>query len=140
MADGDFIVVAFDGDCLMCSGGIRFLAERDRRNRLRFVKLQSPLGRDMERRSGVSGLSTMVVDPGTGGPILTKSSGVLLVLRELGGRWGLLARLAGLVPRGLRDAAYDFIAARRHRLTGGRQSCGLPSEAVRERLLDGERV
>ncbi len=138
MPDGDTILVAFDGDCLMCSGGIRFLAERDRRRRLRFVKLQSPLGRDMERRAGADGLSTMLVDPG--GPVMTKSSGALLLLRELGGGWGLLARLAGLIPRVLRDAAYDFIAVRRHRLSGGKQSCGLPSDAVRERLLDGEQV
>lgn len=132
------IVLAYDGDCLMCNGGIRFLAERDRSRRLRFVKLQSPLGRAMERRAGADGLSTILVD--TGDRMTVKSAAILSLLAELGGGWKAVARLGGLVPRRIADVAYDFIASRRHKLAGGRTFCGLPAESVRERLLDGEGV
>lgn len=132
------IVMAYDGDCLMCSSGVRFFAERDRHRRLRFVKLQSPMGRSMERRAGVDGLSTMLVDTGNG--ILAKSAAALEMLAALGGTWKTLAILGRCVPRPLADVLYDFIATRRHRLSGGRQACGLPADSVRERLLDGEEV
>src|SRR6266545_4057289 len=41
---------------------------------------------------------------------------VLDMLRRLGGGWRVLAALFGLVPRPLRDAAYDFVARVRFRL------------------------
>ena len=134
----DLIVVAFDGECLMCSRSIRFLAEHDPRRRFRFVKLQSPLGRRMEERAGTGMLNTALVE--SGGEVLSRSEAVLAILRELGGGWRMLAGLGCCLPRGMRDAAYDFIAARRHTWFGKGDACALPSEALRERLIDGEGV
>ena len=126
-------MVAFDGECLMCSRSIRFLAEHDPRRRLRFVKLQSPLGQSMEERAGTGTLNTALVE--ADGEVLSRSDGVLRILMELGGGWRLLSTLGRCVPRGLRDAAYDFIAARRHQWFGKGDACAMPSEALRERLL-----
>jgi len=50
------------------------------------------------------------------GALLTRSAGVLHLLRRLGGPWRVLAALSGLVPRPLRDAVYDFVARIRLRL------------------------
>lgn len=138
MSDNRPIVMAYDGDCLMCSSGVRFFAERDHNRRLRFVKLQSPLGRSMEQRAGVDGLSTMLVDAGDG--ILVKSAAALELLAALGGPWKALAIFGRCVPRRLANALYDFVAARRHQLSGGKHACGLPADSVRERLLDGKEV
>jgi predicted DCC family thiol-disulfide oxidoreductase YuxK len=41
-----------------------------------------------------------------------------------------------LVPRPLRDFVYDFIARRRHKWFGRRQSCMVPTPALRSRFLD----
>jgi predicted DCC family thiol-disulfide oxidoreductase YuxK len=136
--DSDLIVVAFDGECLMCSRGIRFLAEHDRDRRLRFLRLQDPLGRDLEARAGTAALSTMLV--AAGGKVFSRSDGVLHALASFGGLWRGLAALGRLVPRPLRDAGYDFIAARRHRWFGKGDACALPSPALRERLIGGEGV
>ncbi len=132
------LVLAFDGDCLMCNRSVRFLAERDRRKRLRFVPLQSPLGREMEQQAGSAALSTILVKDGQ--EVLIRSEGAFKALEALGGGWAAVARLARLVPRPLRDAAYDFIARRRIAWFGKADACALPSEAVRERLIAGERV
>jgi predicted DCC family thiol-disulfide oxidoreductase YuxK len=129
----DFIIVAFDGDCLMCSRSIRFLAEHDPEKRLRFVKLQSPLGQSMEERAGTGTLNTALVK--ADGEVLSRSNAILRVLRELGGGWRLLSLLGRCIPRPLRDWAYDFIAARRHRWFGKGDACAMPSEALRERLI-----
>jgi predicted DCC family thiol-disulfide oxidoreductase YuxK len=129
----DFLVVAFDGDCLMCSRSIRYLAEHDPRRRFRFVKLQSPRGRSMEEKAGTGTLSTALVE--ADGAVFSRSDAVLRILHELGGGWRLLATLGRLLPRTLRDAGYNFIATRRHTWFGKGDACAMPSEALRERLM-----
>jgi predicted DCC family thiol-disulfide oxidoreductase YuxK len=133
VSETGFIVVAFDGDCLLCSRSIRFLAEHDPQRRLRFVKLQSPRGQNMEERAGTGTLNTALVE--ADGVVLSRSDAVLRVMRELGGGWRILSALGRCIPRPLRDWAYDFIAARRHKWFGKGDACAMPSDALRERLL-----
>ncbi len=138
MADEDKIVLAFDGECLMCSRSIRWLAENDAADQLRFVRLQSPRGRGMEKRAGTGDLMTALVE--ADGRIYSRSDAVLRLWRALGGRFRVAAVIGRFIPRAFRDGAYDFIAARRHRWFGKGDACAMPSEALRGRLLDGERV
>ena len=125
------VVLAFDGDCLMCSGFIRFLAGEDREKQIRFTTLQGERGRALEERSGLVKLSSLVVEVDE--RVLVKSAGVLELMKSLGGVWRLLAIPARLMPGFVRDGLYDFVAKRRNR-TGG--SCDLPSPAVIERMLE----
>ncbi|WP_035609737.1 DCC1-like thiol-disulfide oxidoreductase family protein [Haloferula sp. BvORR071] len=138
MAEGETITIAYDGECMFCSRSIRFLAEHDRHKRLSFVPLQTPLGREIEEQAGSAKLSSVVIRDGTGA--YNRSEGALRIMRALGGVWALLAEVGRLIPRGLRDWAYDYIAAHRYRWFGKADVCSLPSPALRERLLDGERV
>jgi len=131
--ENDFIVVAFDGDCLMCSRSIRFLAEHDPKKRFRFVKLQSQRGQGMEERAGTGSLNTALVE--ADGQVFSRSNAILRAMRELGPGWRLLAALGRCIPRAVRDRAYDFIAARRHQWFGKGDACAMPSDALRERLL-----
>jgi len=131
--ESDFIVVAFDGDCLMCSRSIRFLAEHDPKKRLRFVKLQSPRGHQMEEKAGTGALNTALVE--ADGKVFSRSNAILRAIRELGTGWRILSLLGRCIPRPLRDWAYDFIAARRHTWFGKGDACSMPSEALRERLM-----
>lgn len=48
----------------------------------------------------------------------------------------MLARLARLIPRALRDAVYDLVARNRHRVART-EACLLPSPDERARFLDG---
>jgi predicted DCC family thiol-disulfide oxidoreductase YuxK len=135
VAETEKIVLAFDGECLMCSRGIRWLAENDRADRIRFVRLQGPRGMEMERRAGTGSLMTALVE--ADGRIYVRSAAVLRVWRALGGKFRVAAWLGRtFVPRVCRDAAYDFIAARRHRWFGKGDACALPSAALRGRLLE----
>lgn len=134
MPDPRTITIAFDGECLMCRRSIRWLAEHDRGDRLRFVRLQSPRGRAMEDRAGTGTLATALVE--ADGRVHARSDAVLRVFRALGGPFALLAAPGRLIPRRIRDGIYDFIAARRHRWFGRGDACALPSEALRRRLLD----
>ena len=138
MADEEPVIIAYDGECMMCSRSIRFLAERDRKRRLRFVTLQSRLGREIEEAATGETLNTVVAKKA--GKVFTYSDAILEILKALGGPWAILGTLGFVLPRGLRDRAYRFIARNRYRWFGKADLCSLPSPALRERLIDGDRV
>src|SRR5215831_9942617 len=52
----------------------------------------------------------------TEGQILTRSSAVLHILDRLGGGWRVMAIVGRIVPAGIRDVGYRFIARVRHGL------------------------
>lgn len=136
-ADGP-LKVAFDGDCLLCNRSVRFLAEEDAGDAIRFLKLQSPYGREMMRRAGETSLDSMLLE--ADGRLRSRSDGALRIMEALGGHWRAMAIFGLLVPRPVRNAMYNFIAANRLKWFGKSDACSLPPEAVRSRLIDGEGV
>jgi predicted DCC family thiol-disulfide oxidoreductase YuxK len=50
------------------------------------------------------------------GRLLIRSDAWIHILRRLNGGWRVIAAVMSVIPRPLRDGAYDFIAAIRHRL------------------------
>ena len=57
----------------------------------------------------------------------------LATMAHLGGVWEVLATLGRLVPRPVRDAAYDLIARRRFEIAA--PACLLPTPSERSRFL-----
>ncbi len=131
------IIIAFDGDCLLCSRSTRWIADRDRAGRIRFTRLQDPIGQQMIAATGSPDLDSMLVREND--RVLSRSTAVLAVLRALGGIWKIPAALGKVIPRALRDVLYDFIAAHRYQWFGKGAACAMPSEALRQRLLPTDR-
>src|ERR1700681_2080089 len=105
----------FDGVCVLCSGGARWLMRHDKREIFRFAAAQSPIGQALYRHYGVAIDETyLLIDHGL---VYGKSSGYLQMLSILGGWWNLL-RVLHLVPRALRDRIYDVVARNRYRWFG----------------------
>jgi predicted DCC family thiol-disulfide oxidoreductase YuxK len=127
------VTLAFDGECLLCSRLIRFLADEDMGNHLIFTTLQGKTGQLMEGRLGGGHLQSMVVE--VEGQIVSRSTAVLRLLAALGGHWRLIAMLGKLLPRRWRDMAYDLVAAKRHQWFPKPLVCELPTLAVTVRLL-----
>lgn len=125
-------VMAYDGECLMCSKAVRFFAREDRQNVIRFATLQSEYGRRLAAQSGNCGLQTMLVEWNQ--HIFARSDAMLILLEALGGIWALAAYIGRLVPRTLRDSIYTFIAQRRHRWFRN-DACTLAPVEVTSRLL-----
>ena len=136
-ADGR-LKVAFDGDCLLCNRSVRFLAEEDAADAIRFLKLQSPYGQGMMKRAGETSLDSMLLE--ADGMLRSRSDGALRIMEALGGHWRAMAIFGLLVPRPLRNGVYNFIAANRLEWFGKTDACSLPPDAVRSRLIDGEGV
>ena len=123
----------FDGVCVLCSSGVRWLLRRDPAGRFRFATAQSPLGRAIYAHYGLNFDETyLLLDEGR---VYVKSDGYLRIAAILGGFYRPLAALARLVPRALRDAAYDLVARRRYRWFGKTDYCSLIPPELKQRVV-----
>ena len=128
-------VILFDGECNLCDWSVRFVVRHDPRARFRLAALQSPVGRRLlaERGGDPRGIDSVVLIEGE--RWYARSEAALRIARGLAGPWRLLSALR-IVPRPLRDWAYDAVARNRFRWFGRRDACLLPTPALRERFLD----
>ncbi|HEY7820767.1 MAG TPA: DCC1-like thiol-disulfide oxidoreductase family protein [Vicinamibacteria bacterium] len=133
------LVVLFDGVCVLCDSSMRFLLEADRDGRLSFAPLQGETAREVLARHPevTGGLSTVLYvrdfrSPGE--TVFARSDAVASILRDLGGGYRWLA-LFRFLPRFLRHALYDWVAARRYRWFGKLDACRLPRKGEEERFL-----
>ena len=126
--------VFYDGDCGFCHRSVRFLARHDAAGAFRFAPLYgSTFVRLVPEASRLGLPDSLVVH--AEGRVLVRSEAVLHCLRRLGGGFAAAAALLGLVPRALRDTAYDAFARVRYRLFAKpRDACPIPPGALRARM------
>jgi predicted DCC family thiol-disulfide oxidoreductase YuxK len=127
-------VILYDGVCVFCSRWIRFVAARDGQRRFRFTAIQSGYGMRLAEAFGID-----PHDPDTnavvhGGVAYFRSDAALTVLSSLPG-WGW-ARALRVVPKFLRDAAYNLVARNRYRIFGKYEACFLPDAEMRARVME----
>lgn len=127
-------IVLFDGVCNLCNGAVLFVIDRDHAGYFKFAALQSDEGRRLlgEHSYGDANLGSMVLIEE--GKLYTRSSAALRIARGLPGSWRFLSVLR-IVPRPLRDAAYDFIADHRYRWFGKEELCRVLTPELRRRFL-----
>ncbi|HEY5415755.1 MAG TPA: DCC1-like thiol-disulfide oxidoreductase family protein [Gemmatimonadaceae bacterium] len=138
MSDGP--VLLYDGLCGFCDGTVQFILKHDRRGTLRFATLQGDFARDViARHPEVAGVDSLVlVEPDLDSGrerVYVRSEGALRIARYLGGAWHL-ARVVAIVPRFLRDWAYNAFARIRYRVFGKYDSCSIPTPEQRARFID----
>ncbi|WP_235063438.1 thiol-disulfide oxidoreductase DCC family protein [Candidatus Halobonum tyrrellensis] len=133
----DHPVLLFDGVCNLCNGAVRFVVRFDDAGTFRFAPLQSDVGQALLDRYGrsLSGDALDSVVLVEDGVAYEKSDAVLRVARRLDGPWPLAYPLT-LLPRRLRDAAYDVVAANRYRVFGRSDECQIPPPELRERFAE----
>lgn len=135
-------IFLYDGDCGVCTRSVRFLLARDKdRRTVRFASLQGEVAAQVVgRHPELAGVDSMVwLDPKAGADparIHARSGAVIAAGLYLGGFWGGVARLGRLIPRPLRDWAYDLFARYRRRIPGMQEACTLPTPEESARFLD----
>ena len=132
-------VLLYDGLCSFCNGAVQFVLKRDSRGAIRFAALQGDYAREVIARhpelAGVDSLILVEPDAATGiEKVYVRSAGALRTARYLDGAWRLTRALA-IVPRPIRDWAYDLFARWRYRLFGRYDSCPIPTPEQRARFL-----
>jgi len=124
-------ILFFDGTCVLCDRAVSFLLRADRLGRLRFAPLQGSTAKQLLPPG--AGLPDSIVLWNSAG-VHVRSDAVLGAIGELGGTWGML-RLLRIVPRCVRDFAYDWLASRRSRWFGRLDSCRVPTVEEKPRFL-----
>ena len=107
----------YDGNCALCHALVRFALLEDQRELLSFAPLQGELAAQRLPGNNATTIDTIMLHT-TDGRTCERSDAVIGVLRRLGGLWGLLAALLALVPRAVRDGAYDLVGEYRLRVFG----------------------
>ncbi len=126
-------ILFYDGSCGLCDRAVQWCLRHDRRGVLRFAPLQGPTYAALSMPGKPAALDTLVLLED--GALHLRSDAVRRIARHAGGPWSALARCAGVFPRRLRDAAYDFVARRRLRWFGAADACRVPDASVRARFL-----
>src|SRR5580698_5611217 len=87
-------LLPYDGLCALCNGVVQFFLKHDKLEKLRYAPLQSPLGREILARFGISTIPDgviLVADTLTPQEHLyQRSDAVGAALQLLRGRWRLL--------------------------------------------------
>ncbi|HEU4353159.1 MAG TPA: thiol-disulfide oxidoreductase DCC family protein [Burkholderiales bacterium] len=124
----------FDGACKLCTGSVAFVLRHEENPALRFAPLQSPAGMRLMQEFGIdpAQMNTFVVI--ADGRAYVRSDAAIRVARYLRGAWKLL-RLVMIVPRPIRDRAYDVVARNRYRWFGRHDACIAPTPELRKRFL-----
>lgn len=137
MADTDQIppVILFDGVCNLCSSVVQFVIKRDPKNLFRFASLQSNFGKNLLQTFDLSTKTFNSFILYKDGKIYTKSTGALLVAKELSGVWPLLSIFI-IVPPFLRNTVYNFIARNRYQWFGKKDVCYIPSPEIKKVFFD----
>ena len=133
-------LVLYDGVCGLCNALVQFVLPRDEAGSFDFASLQSATGQSWMHRFDKPSheLDTMLVvsDYRSGTPqMISKARAALFIARRLGYPWRLAA-LAGVLPDGVLNPAYDFVASRRYRWFGRSDACMVPRPEHRARVSD----
>lgn len=127
-------IILFDGVCNLCNSSVQKVIEKDEKNLFRFASLQSEFGQEFLRKNNLSEKefnSMILIDDDK---FYIKSDAALLIAKELRGIYKLSGILL-LLPKSIRNIAYDFIAKNRYKWFGKQESCWLPTPELKEKFL-----
>jgi predicted DCC family thiol-disulfide oxidoreductase YuxK len=126
-------IILFDGVCNYCNAIVNFVIKRDKKDSLLFAPLQSTAGQELRKKYHIAdSIDSFIYIENDAAHIY--STGALKVCRHLSGAWPVLYGLI-IIPVFIRDGIYKWIARNRYKWFGKKESCMVPSPAVRRKFL-----
>lgn len=128
-------IILFDGVCNLCDSAVQYIIRHDRKDVFRFVPLQSELGQQILKHIGINPInidSIVLYEPGIA--YYYKSSAAMGIARSLGGffHFGTVFRV---IPTGIGNFLYDYIAKNRYKWYGKKESCMIPAPELKAKFL-----
>ncbi|MBA4258517.1 MAG: hypothetical protein C0446_05100 [Chitinophaga sp.] len=123
-------VILFDGVCNLCNSTVLFVIKHDPKKQFRFASIQGDYGQQVLKQFHLppDSLNSFILLKDN--QIYTHSTGALKVARQLSGAWPLLYACI-IIPPFIRNAVYQFIANNRYKWFGKKESCEVPSPALK---------
>ena len=130
-------IIFYDGYCILCSRLLDFVIKHDKKENLLFASLQSKYALKILSEMGykhqeISKLDNVIYL--TNGTIKIKSDAIISILSDIDGIYKL-AKILYIVPKFIRNYIYDQIALRRYKWFGKRETCRLPTNEEKLRIL-----
>jgi predicted DCC family thiol-disulfide oxidoreductase YuxK len=128
-------IILFDGVCNLCESSVQFVIKHDKNDVFRFVALQSVLGQEIIEHIGIQNNnidSVILYEPGIA--YYFKSNAALVIANNLGGFFHL-GTLFRIIPSGIRNQLYDYIAKNRYKWYGKKEHCLLPNASINAKFL-----
>ena len=121
------------GVCNLCNRAVKFIIKRDPEAEFKFSALQSAYAKQLLQKKGFQSNPGFIVYF-RGDRIFTKSTAILMILKELKDLWSYSFALI-IIPKFIRDFFYDFISRYRYRIFGKQESCMIPTAEIKNRFL-----
>ncbi len=128
-------IILFDGVCNLCNSAVQFVIQHDKQDVFRFVVLQSELGQNILKHIGIDPKyidSVILYEPGVA--YYYKSAAAIEIAKNLGGFWHL-GTVFRVIPTGISNQVYDYIAKNRYKWYGKKDSCMVPSPELESKFL-----
>jgi len=128
-------IILFDGVCNLCDATVQFLIKRDKKDIFRFVAIQSDLGHEIIKHIGIDTSRTdsiILYEPGHA--YYYKAEAALKIGKELGGLY-LLLNIFTILPKGLTNLVYDYVARNRYKWYGKKDACMIPTPTMKAKFL-----
>jgi predicted DCC family thiol-disulfide oxidoreductase YuxK len=128
-------IILFDGVCNLCNSLVQFVIKNDKKDLFRFVAIQSELGQEILGYIGIDSKnidSIVLYEPGVA--YYYKSEAALEIAKNLGGLFSL-GTIFRIIPTGIRNHLYDYVARNRYQWYGKKESCLLPTAELKAKFL-----
>lgn len=128
-------IILFDGYCNLCNSYVNFIIRKDKNNNFKFSSLQSGYGKSISEKFELPGQnydSFLFVENER---CYIKSTAALRVAKNLPGLWKMFYIFI-IIPPFIRNALYDFVAKRRYKWFGKKESCLIPTPELKEKFIE----
>jgi len=126
-------LILFDGVCNLCNSSVNIIIDLDRRKKFLFSSLQSEEGKSILSKHQINTVPETIILVEEGN-VYQKSTAVLHICRKLIFPLPIFY-LFLIIPKFIRDAVYDFVAANRYKWFGAKETCRIPTPELKERFL-----
>lgn len=127
-------IFVFDGQCVFCSGWVKFALKHDKSGKYRFMTAQSKVGSALYRHYGLDDRDFKTNLFLQDGRTYHRAEGTIRFVAGLGFPW-TMCHVLRLIPRKWADGLYEFVARNRYRLAGRTTTCFVPKPEERDRFI-----
>ncbi|MCW2118366.1 thiol-disulfide oxidoreductase DCC family protein [Flavobacterium sp. 7A] len=128
-------IILFDGVCNLCNNAVNYIITHDKKDVFRFVAIQSNLGKEI---IAYIGIDTSKIDS----IILYlpqkayyyKSQAALKIAADLSSFLPVIG-VFQFIPTVISNWIYDYIAKNRYHWFGKKESCMIPTPALKSKFL-----
>ena len=129
--DNGNIIIVFDGYCVLCDNFVKWIAKKDKYNKIHFTTFESDY---INKNCSEIKLKNSVVVINSKKIFFKKSEAVILCLKTIDYNKTLIAILE-IIPKTILDIGYSLVAFFRYKIFGKKKICSLPNTIISEKIL-----